>query len=130
MSYIEDAFREVVADGKIPSKWYVCLCSTQRCYGGPEEGGWWYDATDLHEYAEYADIDTANAVAEKVRERAAELSLADRRLRDEGCLRQMEWLEARGLDADYLPEPNGHEEYFVSVTETLPVFDNQKPRYE
>jgi hypothetical protein len=42
----------------------------------------------------------------------------------------MEWLEARGLDADYLPEMNGAEEYFVLVTETVPNYQNSKPSYE
>lgn len=27
----------------------------------------------------------------------------------------MEWLEARGLDADYLPEPDGELSYFVTI---------------
>jgi hypothetical protein len=26
------------------SKFYVNVYSIDRCYGGPEEGGWWYDA--------------------------------------------------------------------------------------
>lgn len=27
--------------------WYVGVYSIRRCYGGPEEGGWWYDSGDL-----------------------------------------------------------------------------------
>ena len=37
------------------------------------------------------------------------------------CLVTMEWLEERGLDANYLPEIDGENEYFVSVKQELPT---------
>ena len=46
------------------------------------------------------------------------------------CGRQMEWLEARGLEADYFPEDDGPEEYSVSVYSELPVYDNRIATYE
>ncbi len=130
MSHIMDAFQELVSERKQTGTWYVCLCSTQRRYGGPEEGGWWYDASELHEYAEFPSREIAEQVAGKVRLRAAELSAEDRRSRDLACARSLEWLESRGLEAGYLPEPDGHEEFFVAVTEELPTMHNEKPRYE
>ena len=36
-----------------------------------------------------------------------------------GSVAEMEWCEARGLDADYLPEPDGEVTYHV-VTEDTP----------
>ena len=37
----EDAFREN------PKVRFVNAYRVRRCYGGPEEGGWWYDAGEL-----------------------------------------------------------------------------------
>jgi hypothetical protein len=31
----------------------------------------------------------------------------------------MDWLDARGLESEYLPEVDGEEEYFVVVEENL-----------
>lgn len=28
---------------RTPAKLFVTMYSVTRCYGGPEEGGWWYD---------------------------------------------------------------------------------------
>jgi hypothetical protein len=130
MSFIETAFQEICLDSKKPKTWYVTLCVNERCYGGPEEGGWWYDRAAVLEYKSFPDEDTAAAVADRVRERAAELSLEAERVHGEACLSSLDWLEARGLEPDYLPEPNGPEEYFVMVTESVPSFSVGKPTYE
>lgn len=130
MSYIYEAFKQVCESSKQANTWYVCLCINQRCYGGPEEGGWWYDRGELCEYQVFNNEDTANEVAEKVKEVAKQLSDDSRKKHGEAALRSLEWLEARGLDADYLPEPNGEEEYYVMVTDSLPQFDNEVPHYE
>ena len=99
-------------------------------YGGAEEGGWWYDRGELLEYQAFNNEDTANEVAEKVRKVAEELSEDSKKQHGEAMLASMEWLDARGLDADYLPEPNGEEEYYVMVTDSLPQFDDETPHYE
>lgn len=130
MSYIYEAFKQVCDQSKPAKTWYVCLCTNQRCYGGAEEGGWWYDRGELLEYQAFNNEDTANEVAEKVRKVAEELSLDSKRQHGEAMLASMEWLDARGLDADYLPEPNGEEEYYVMVTDSLPQFSNETPHYE
>ena len=130
MSYIYEAFKQVCTESKPVKTWYVCLCINQRCYGGPEEGGWWYDRGELIEYQAFNNEDTANEVAEKVREVAQELSESSKREHGEAMLRSLEWLDARGLDADYLPEPNGEEEYYVMVTDSIPQFSEETPHYE
>ena len=33
--------------------WYVNIYETNRAYGGPEEGGWYYDTGDLLECKEF-----------------------------------------------------------------------------
>ena len=127
--YIQAAFESVCEDNKKPGCWYVILVSTQQCYGGPEEGGWWYSTGKLEAYKEYPTEELAEEAREKVKVLADELQANSRRAHGEHCLRQLEWLDARGLDADYLPEDDGPEEYEVSVVDELPVFDNRRPHY-
>jgi len=130
MSHIQAAWNEVVKDSEKAGCYYVVLYSSQRCYGGPEEGGWWYDSNELIEYKVFTTEEAANAVADKVREVAKQMSIDSKRQMDRACLDSLEWLDARGLDADFLPEPDGHEEYYVTVTDRLPEFDQSKPHYE
>ncbi len=44
----EQERREHLAAGRVPPL-YVAVTRTFRMYGGPEEGGWYYDRTDLEE---------------------------------------------------------------------------------
>jgi hypothetical protein len=60
----------------------------------------------------------AEAVKIKVEELAKEMSDDARKDFGRACLAQCEWLEARGLDSDSLPEVDGEISYFVSVEET------------
>ena len=40
--------------------WYVNIYETNRAYGGPEEGGWYYDTGDLLECKEFCWLETRN----------------------------------------------------------------------
>lgn len=129
MSYIQAAFELICTERKEAKPFYVILVENVRCYGGPEEGGWWYDRHHLVEYQEYPTEEIASEVAEKVKEAAKELSEAARTGHGDLCLKQLEWLDARGLDADYLPENDGPAEYSVYVVDELPVYENKRPHY-
>jgi hypothetical protein len=118
--YIHEAFHRVCLQAKAPETWYVCLMEKAQFYGGPEEGGWWGTDTFLSAYQEFPTEEAAEAAAEEVRKLADELSKQSRREHGRQCLRETEWLEARGLDADYLPEPDGPSEYHVLVSRGLP----------
>jgi hypothetical protein len=89
-------------------------------YGSPEEDGWWGRNTYVVAFKEYPTEELAQAAAEQVRKLAKELTDRSRCEYGEHCLREMEWLEARGLDVDFLPEPNGPSEYSVWVTNKIP----------
>jgi hypothetical protein len=121
MSYMREAFEQVVQDRKavVRESWYVILWEDTQYYGGPEEGGWYGWDHEPVEYAVYPNEETAHAVAEKVRERADELTRLSRRRHGERCLAELEWLDARGLDADYLPEPD-QTSYSVTVGNMMP----------
>lgn len=130
MSYIQQAFELVCKERKEAGLWYVCLFERAQYYGGPEEGGWWGHDNILLSYQEFNDEELAKQVAAKVEETAKELAAIARRNHGEHCLRQMEWLDARGLDADFLPEDDGPSDYYVRVCESFPESSYGPRHYE
>ena len=129
-NFYESAFDAVAPDAKKPERWYLCLLSSYQRYGGPEEGGWWQTMSTVEKYKEFASEDLANEAKEKVEALAKELTEESRKEHGQMCLRQMDWLEARGLEADFFPEDDGPEEYSVQVCDELPVYDNTPAHYE
>lgn len=116
---IEDAYRKIIADSKSAGRWYVSLYCSKPFYGGPEEGGWWGHDTELVESKMVASEELAIQLKAEVEKEAASLTIESKRRDGEQCLRETEWLEARGLDDDYLPQPNGPSSYYVLI-ETVP----------
>lgn len=109
------AFYAVCKDHVPAHAKHVSLYRIESFYGGPEEGGWWG-----HDYILVASqkCDTeaeADALAHKVSDLADELSKQAKDSFNRGCAMECEWLEARGLDADYLPEVDGEDRYAVYV---------------
>jgi hypothetical protein len=45
---------------------YVNVYDVTRCFGGPEEGGWWYDAGDCILSLECASTEEARFVARRL----------------------------------------------------------------
>lgn len=41
---------------------WVNVFDVQRCYGGPEEGGWWYDAGECIDYKFAASVEEAKRI--------------------------------------------------------------------
>jgi hypothetical protein len=112
---LQEAFFGICKDA-IPAKaYYVSLYLNQPFYGGAEEGGWWGNDTVLIAYQQFPTEEAAQAAREAVEKLASELNTQARREFGEQCQREMEWLESRGLEADYLPEVNGEDSYFVAV---------------
>lgn len=128
--FIEAAFDAVCPEAKEPECWYVCLESSYERYGGPEEGGWYQTMSQIVKFQSYMTEELAIAARDRIRTLAEELTGESRRNHGDHCGRQMEWLEARGLEADYFPEDDGPEEYSVSVYSELPVYDNSIASYE
>jgi hypothetical protein len=114
---VSEAFFATCQQAKPARSSYVSLYVRAPYYGGPEEGGWWGSDTILVAYQEYPSEQQAEAARLAVEQLAAELTHEAKRGHGQQCLREMEWLEARGLDADYLPEVDGPEDYFVAVEE-------------
>ena len=119
-SFYKQAFEIVCPDSKERESWYVTLIEEVPYYGGPEEGGWWGSDTYIVAYKEFPTYEQAKASYDKTMELAKELSENARREYGEYCKNSMEWPEARGLDADFLPEPDGETTYHVTLSEELP----------
>jgi hypothetical protein len=123
MSYLECAFHTVIEDARTPESWFVCLMERTCEYGGPEEGGYWINNHICQAFKEYPTEEAAQTAKEQVVDLAAELSVEARRSYGQMCLRQMDWLEARGLDADWLGEDDGPSEFYVTVCNEVPVYE-------
>jgi len=121
MSHIRQAFETICNEATESTNWYVSLVEKISYYGGPEEGGWWGNDIELIAFQQYPSEELANAAAEKIKTLAEELTTQAQAEYGQHCLDSMEWLEARGLDADFLPEPDGPSEYSVRVTEGEPA---------
>jgi hypothetical protein len=50
-------------------QWFVGVYEVDRCYGGPEEGGWWYDTGSLLQQTAVASRGEAEALRTKLRQR-------------------------------------------------------------
>jgi hypothetical protein len=118
-SYMREAYRQVCNKAKEAKAIYVSLYAQIPFYGGPEEGGWWGHDTVLESYQEVATVEMAEALKVMVEALAEEMNVMSKRQHGERCLQELEWLEARGLDPDFLPEVDGETHYFV-VIENIP----------
>lgn len=128
--YVGDAFNQICKDAETTADWYVCLMASESRYGGPEEGGWWTNDTHVEAYKKFPSEELAEAAKEAIDKLAKELSEAARTEYGRQCLREMEWLEERWLDADYLPEPDGPEQYYVIVSRGIPESEYGPTHYE
>lgn len=128
-NFIQEAFGICIENAKEPESWYVCLISEHQSYGGPEEGGWWQTISHLEQYAEFPNKALAEAARDQVETLALELTAQERASYGDYCLQTMEWLDARGLDADWLPEPDGETVYRVFICDEIPVYDNSPAAY-
>jgi len=120
MRYLQQAFDLAVEDARTPETWFVSLVERVPFYGGPEEGGWWGADTHVVAFREYRTREEADIAHGAVLQMARDLEEQSRREHGEHCLRSTEWLEARGLEADFLPEPDGPSEFSVVVSQGLP----------
>lgn len=88
-------------------QFFVAVYSVSRCYGGPEEGGWWFDAGELVRQTAV----NSYAEAEELRDRLREGEFADEgpiySVRSHDCYRIMIGIEPQ---AESFPEEAPHYE--------------------
>jgi hypothetical protein len=129
-TFTSEAFRRICTQAKPAQGYFVSLMERVPYYGGPEEGGWWGEDFILHAYQHFATEEAALAAKVEVEQLAADLSEQERKAFGERCLRESAWLEARGLDDSFLPEPDGESEYYVLMSEGLPEESHGSRHYE
>jgi len=116
--YIKAAFFEVCTEAETAERHFVSLYCNHRFYGGPEEGGWYGTDTTLIASQEVDSEAVAVVMQAAAVDLAEKLTQEAEDARNRACAESMEWLEERGLDADFLPEPDGGESFWVA-TETV-----------
>lgn len=117
---IKSAFEAICDRAQNVEVRYVCLMEKVPFYGGPEEGGWWGEDVNLVAFQECPSETVARELEARVVTLATELQVESKKEYGNQCIRELEWLEARGLDSDFLPEPDGPTEYCVLVTQGIP----------
>ena len=128
--YTASAFHKVCSKSQNPRRWFVILTCTVQACGGPEEGGWFYDVETLEAFQEFASRPDAKLAAKRCRRLARTMQRQALANHGDHLLRSLDWLDERGMDADDLPEPDGPDQFFVSIVKELPVFNHTRPRYE
>ena len=93
---------------------FISLYQSHQCYGGAEEGGWWYHQSFLQESYECIDEQQASEIRQEMWDFADEMNELSKKQHNKHLAESLEWLEARNLDADFLPEPDGPSEYHVT----------------
>lgn len=110
---------------------YISIYDSCDQYGGPEEGGWWYTSSYLQQSYECESEEQASQIREEMRQLAEELNKEQHNAHNRHLADSLDWLEARGLDADFLPEPDGPNEFWIT-TEWFPGENhsgNYRPHY-
>jgi len=127
MSFLHAAFDKVCPSAEEASPRYVSLYEKSSSYGGPEEGGWWRHTVSLVKTQQFSSEAAAKKALAEIEALAAEWKQESVHAHGERCLRETEWCEARGLDADYLPEPDGPSKYMAVIEETSGSMESRGP---
>ncbi|QTF81861.1 hypothetical protein SEA_GUEY18_76 [Gordonia phage Guey18] len=126
--YIQAAFEKVCNESVSVQNWYVSLYQNVPYYGGPEEGGWWGSDTEIVAYQQFLTEEDAKAALDKVRKLADEYTQQAANEFNLQCANECEWLEERGLEADYLPEPDGSISFWVTIEQKVGQFNEEGTR--
>lgn len=111
----------------------VTTYRVEWCYGGPEEGGWWYDWYTPVRVMLCPDV--ADAEKQMEEQRAADEAATEQAKQDEAaynaaCLRQAERI---GTHPDSIGSLDGAERFVTVVeepTEYLGLVEADRPHYE
>lgn len=117
-SYLQAAFKAALPEHETPMTTWVSLYVNVPYYGGPEEGGWWGEDCRLVATKGYQFKDEAEKAKGFIQVLAEKWSVDAKKSFNERCRAECDWLEARGLDDDFLPEVDGELHYWVTVEDT------------
>lgn len=129
-TYLKQAFDITLPDAEEREPWYVCLMEDCPFYGGPEEGGWWSSDTFCVAAKQCHNKKQAERYAKQVKALAEDMTNDSRVQFGEHCLQTLAWLEERGLEPDFLPEPDGESQFYVTISKGIPEPEYGRRRYE
>jgi hypothetical protein len=128
MDSTREAFFQVCTEAERREDVFVTLYCDDRFFGGPEEGGWYGTDTRLIASQRVYSRQIGDQIAAQAKELADKLTRDAEDDRNRQCAAECEWLEARGLDDDFLPQPNGGERYWIAVEAEQGAAESQGDR--
>jgi len=126
---VAEAFYKENPEAEECAGWHCSLYQRVSYYGGPEEGGWWDSDTVLEATQWYPSRQLADRALRAIEVHAKKMSDDAQQKHDEQCARECDWLDARGLDADFLPEVDGADDYYATVERYAGSRTNQGVRH-
>jgi hypothetical protein len=115
MSDLRDAFEAVCTDAVKREGVFLSIYRRSPFYGGPEEGGWWGSDVILEEYQAFDFMADAQLALKAIGQAVQNANGRAKTSYSERCRKESEWLEARGLDDNALPEVTGPDAFFVRI---------------
>lgn len=116
---------------------WVSIYRTSRHFGGPEEGGWWYDRTTLEGSKYFPSEEEAAAFLDQAKQRIEEMNQEEAPMRARACASLPDEDEVccpAGYSEGYIPNDwSDGGELFICVETQLGVSDNSReprPHYE
>ena len=116
---LENAFREMFPTAEAPTAFFVTLYEVKSLYGGPEEGGWWYDWYTPIATKQVSSEFEADTIRTQIRTRAAQMQRDAAKEWANSMRESCDWAEARGIDPADMDEPDGPDNFKV-FTEEFP----------
>ena len=126
---IQAAFDAICTEATPARAHHVSLYRNEPYYGGPEEGGWYGSDTVLVAHVQVDTHEHAEAIRAEVEKLAEQMTKEAKDAFNRQCADECEWLEARGLDADYLREPDGENRYWVTIEDSAGEHAHQGTRH-
>jgi hypothetical protein len=130
MSHVFQAFQIVIPDAIERDIWFVSIVEEVRRHAGYEEGGWWVTDQTVVAYKEYPSKELAERAVKQIEQMASELEHQATLAHGKHCAESMKWLEQRGLEADFMPEPDGAAKYRVVLSQEIPEDVRPSRTYE
>jgi hypothetical protein len=135
MNLIEQLVEKIEAHTEFEqaSPAWVSVYRRHQCYGGPEEGGWWYDVDQLHGTVPFATRSTAEKWLEVAKQDVARVNRAEAPSRH-AAMANLPDIDTAYHDEGYIPVGwSDGGELWVTVESSPGQSDNTKeprPRYE
>lgn len=130
-TYIQEAYQQVCKDAVKPTDgvWLTLYCS-YPFYGGRKADRWWGQDTVVVKESKFFQFnDKAEKTKVLVDQTATDMNILAKRAYGSRCLEECQWLDERGLDPDYFPEPDGEERYFVVIESEQGAQEQRGDRY-